>query len=61
MSEQIAVRFPTLLKAGEKLCSCCRKRLSQTSDEACEEYESASTLPEVVEVTDRQEVEEEYQ
>ena len=59
VSEQIAVRFPTLLKAGEKLCSYCRKRLSQTSDEACEEYKSASTLPEVVEVTDRQEVEEE--
>ncbi|KAL5503683.1 hypothetical protein EMCRGX_G010672 [Ephydatia muelleri] len=58
VSEQIAARFPTLLKAGEKLCSCCRKRLSQTSSE---EYESASTLPEVVEVTDRQEVEEEVE
>ena len=56
MSEHIAARFPTLLKAGEKLCSCCRKRLSRTSDVACEEYESASTLPEVVEVTCSQEV-----
>ena len=31
VSEQLATRHPAVLKAGEKLCTCCRKRLANAS------------------------------
>lgn len=45
MSEQLADRHPTLVKAGEKLCTCCRKRLPNTSvsNEVADEEEPVST------------------
>ena len=59
ISQEMAARYPTLLKAEEKLCSGCRKRLPKASDttvdvqpgsptptlaETVEEHESASPV-----------------